>query len=171
MSEWLKVGKIVNTHGVRGEVRVISSTDFADERYVPGNVLYLEHPNQSDMLPLTITSHRQHKSFDLLKFDGYPNLNDVEPFKNGILKVSKNERVELEEDEFYYHDIINCEVITEDGEKLGVIKEILSPGANDVWVVKRKGKKDLLLPYIEDVIKDVNIHDNIITIHLMEGLE
>lgn len=172
MTKWFNVGKIVNTHGVKGEVRVISATDFPEERYAKGSILTLEHDELSAPLSLTVTSHRQHKNFDLLTFEGYTNLNDVESFKGGTLKVSEEDLFELDEGEFYYHEIIGCTIVTEEGEELGKVKEILSTGANDVWVVKRKeqGVKDLLIPYIDDVVLDIDIEEKKITIHLLDGL-
>ncbi|WP_102346965.1 ribosome maturation factor RimM [Bacillus sp. Marseille-P3661] len=170
MSKYYNVGKIVNTHGVRGEVRVIASTDFPEERFKEGSALFVELETR-ELLPLTVTSHRLHKNFHLLTFEGYDNVNDVERFKGNMLKISENELTELDEDEYYYHEIIGCDVVSEDdGALLGVIKEILSPGANDVWVVKTPDRKELLLPYIEDVVKDVDIKNKKITVHLMEGL-
>lgn len=168
MTEYLNVGKIVNTHGIRGEVRVISQTDFPEERYQPGKSLMLFRENQKP-LKLVIESHRKHKNFDLLTFEGYPFINDVEPFRDGILKVSKDELVELEEHAFYYHEIIGLEV-KEDDRVLGKIKEILSPGANDVWVVQRPGKKDALIPYIESVVKKVDITNGEVIVEIPEGL-
>lgn len=172
MTQWFNVGKVVNTHGVRGEIRVISSTDFQDERYAIGETLYLEHPNLTEKLPLKVASHRQHKNFDLLSFENYPNINDVEAFKGGMLQVKEDQLTELNEGEFYYHEIIGCEVLTEEGEPLGKIKEILSPGANDVWVIQRKnGGKDLLIPYIEQVVKEIDTVNKKVIIHLMDGLD
>jgi 16S rRNA processing protein RimM len=169
MTKFYNVGKIVNTQGIRGEVRVISQTDFPEERYQVGNVLYL-FQNGKQPIELEITSHRKHKNFDLLKFKGHDNINDVEKYRDGILKVSEDELQDLEENEFYYHEIIGLEVVTTEGKALGKIKEILSPGANDVWVVQRKGKKDALIPYIDSVVKDVNLERGVVTIELMEGL-
>lgn len=167
--KWLNVGKIVNTHGIRGEVRVISRTDFPEERYKIGNTLYVDM--ESKHVPVTIESHRKHKQFDLLTFEGLSNINDVEPFKGHLLKVPKEQQVSLEEGEFFYHDIIGCAVFTNNGEELGKVKEILSPGANDVWVVKRKGfGSDILIPYIPSVVKTVDIEDKKITIEPLEGL-
>ncbi|WP_226658312.1 ribosome maturation factor RimM [Pseudalkalibacillus hwajinpoensis] len=169
MTEWLNVGKIVNTHGVRGEVRVISRTDFPEERYAVGSKLYL-FKNDEPIL-LTVASHRKHKQFDLLTFEGYHNINDVVQMKEGILKVKEDQGGQLAEEEFYYRDIIGLEVYTDEGEFLGKIKEILSPGANDVWVVQSAGGgKDLLLPYIEQVVKQVDLAEGKVTVHLMEGL-
>lgn len=169
MEKYFNVGKIVNTQGIKGEIRVISSTDFPEERFAKGNFLYIEvAPN--DLIEVKVSSHRIHKNFHLLSFVGLDNINDVEKYKGKLLKISDDQLTDLDEGEFYYHEIIDCEVFTEDGEKIGIIKEILSPGANDVWVVKRPGEKDLLLPYIEEVVKEVDIENKKVIVHLMEGL-
>jgi 16S rRNA processing protein RimM len=171
MTEWFKVGKIVNTHGVRGEIRVISSTDFPDERYQIGTQLMVKDENETKEIPVIVRHHRRHKNFDLLQFEGYHSINDVEKFKGSTLYVSEEFLEELEENEFYYHEIIGCTVMTANDEELGKIKEIFETGANDVWVVQRKdGGKDILLPYIEDVVKDIDIDNKVIRVHLLEGL-
>jgi 16S rRNA processing protein RimM len=169
MNKWLNVGKIVNTHGIRGEVRVISRTDFPEERYKIGNTLYVDMGTEH--IPVTVEAHRKHKQFDLLTFEGLENINDVVRFKGHILKVPKEQKVSLEEGEFFYRDIIGCSVFTVVGEELGKVKEILSPGANDVWVVKRKGfGSDILIPYIPSVVKTVDIDAQKIMIEPLEGL-
>ncbi|MBU8877808.1 ribosome maturation factor RimM [Bacillus sp. FJAT-29790] len=170
MEKWFNVGKIVNTHGIKGEARVISKTDFADERYKPGNKLSLFMPESNIATELTIKTHRKHKSFDLVSFIGYENINDIEKMKGGILKVAESQLGQLEEDEFYYHEIIGCTVTTVDGKEVGKVREILSPGANDVWVIKGTAGKEILIPYIEDVVKKVNVHEKMIIIEPMEGL-
>lgn len=171
MQKWFNVGKIVNTHGIKGEARVISKTDFADERYKPGSKLYLFMPDsKAEPVELTVKAHRTHKSFDLLTFEGYENINQIEKMKGGILKISEDQLGALEEDEFYYHEIIGCTVETLEGEGVGKIKEILSPGANDVWVIKGKGGKEILIPYIEDVVKEVNVNEKRVVINPIEGL-
>ncbi|WEG11607.1 ribosome maturation factor RimM [Pullulanibacillus sp. KACC 23026] len=170
MKEWYQVGKIVNTHGIRGEVRVISQTDFADERYQKGSRLAIADSPNAPMTEVTVASHRRHKNFDLLTFEGYPTINEVQGFKGQYLFVSEDLLRELEENEYYYHEIIGCVVETEEGKVLGKIKEILSTGANDVWVIQRPKKKDLLIPYIEDVVKDVDLETKKVIIHVMEGL-
>lgn len=169
MPKFFNVGKIVNTQGLRGEVRVISSTDFPEERYQKGSTLFIDLDSKQ-MIEVIVSSHRLHKNFHLLTFEGYNNINDVEKFKGKQLKIAEGQLSDLANDEFYYHEIIGCEVFTEEGTKLGEIKEILSPGANDVWVVKRTGEKDLLLPYIEPVVKEVDVSSKKVTVHLMEGL-
>ncbi|GAA0612437.1 ribosome maturation factor RimM [Virgibacillus siamensis] len=161
-------GKIINTHGINGEVKVLRITDF-EERFVSGNLLYLENEN-GQQLELEIATHRIHKGYDLIRFKGYDTINDVEQFKGGFLKITSEQLTELDENEFYYYEIIGCDVYTVNDEKVGVIKEILSPGANDVWVVKRHQEKDALLPFIEDVVKQVDISAKKVIIEPMEGL-
>lgn len=170
MEKWFNVGKIVNTQGIKGEVRVISTTDFPEERYKKGNVLFLFLPKNETPVQLTIKSHRKHKNFDLLLFEGYENINEVEKFRDGIIKVPESQLVELDEGEFYFHEIIGCLVFTKHGEEVGKVTEILTPGANDVWVVKGKKGKEILIPYIDDVVKKVDLKEKIILIDPMEGL-
>jgi 16S rRNA processing protein RimM len=170
MTKWFNVGKIVNTHGIRGEVRVISRTDFANERYKVGNTLYIFMENADAPIEVKVARHRVHKSFDLLTFEGYDNINLVEKFKGAMIKIPESQLQPLNEGEYYFHEIIGCTVITEEGEIIGQVKEILTPGANDVWVVKRKNGKDVLIPYIDDIVKAVDVAEKKITIHPMEGL-
>ncbi|MEC3638492.1 ribosome maturation factor RimM [Bacillus halotolerans] len=167
---WFNVGKIVNTHGIKGEVRVISKTDFAEERYKPGNTLYLFMDGRQEPIEVTVNTYRLHKQFHLLQFKERQSLNEVEELKNAVIKVPEEDLGELNEGEFYFHEIIGCEVFTEEGELIGKVKEILTPGANDVWVIERKGKKDALIPYIESVVKQIDVSEKKIEIQLMEGL-
>lgn len=170
MIEWFNVGKIVNTHGIRGEVRVISTTDFPEERYIPGNTLYLFLPTSQQPIPLTVSTHRQHKNFDLLTFEGYHSINEVEKWKNAVLKVKADQLSELPEDEFYFHEIIGCTVKDTEENEIGKVTEILTPGANDVWVVKQTNGKEVLIPYIPQVVKQVSVENKEIIIDPMEGL-
>ncbi|KZZ82870.1 ribosome maturation factor RimM [Bacillus sp. SJS] len=168
--KWFNVGKIVNTHGIRGEVRVISVTDFADERYQPGKKIFIFGEQTTIPKEVEIESYRKHKNFDLLTFKGHPNINDVEGYKGMVIKIPESELSELDENEFYFHEIIDCIVFTDDGKEIGKVKEILTPGANDVWVIKRPRKKDLLIPYIKQVVKEINPSEKKIIITPMEGL-
>lgn len=163
------VGKIVNTHGIKGEVKVIKITDF-EERFEPGSQVYWVSQDNREVIPLTIDGYRKHKNFHLLHFEGHPSINDVERYKGGMLKITEDQLTPLEEGEFYYHEIIGLTVVTLSGDEVGRIKEILSPGANDVWVVQRKGKKDVLIPYIDDVVNEVDVKEGKVVIEPMEGL-
>ncbi|NBD22493.1 ribosome maturation factor RimM [Paenibacillus glycinis] len=168
--QWLSVGKLVNTHGIRGEVKVISQTDFPEERFAPNSVLRLINEESGQQLDVEIVSAREQKGMFFLKLKGYDNINDVEKYKGWSLKVSKEDLVELEEGEYYHHQIIGCKVVTDEGAELGVITEILVPGANDVWVVQPAKGKQVLIPVIDEVVLDVDIPNKTVKVHLMEGL-
>jgi len=169
--EWFNVGRIVNTHGIRGEVRVLSTTDFEEERFAVGVKLAAFKKDDKKPTWVTIESVRRHKNFILLTFEGMNNINLVEPFKEGMLKITKDQMTDdlLEEHEYFFHEIIGCTIVSEEGETIGAVTDILQTGANDVWVVKGI-KKEHYIPYIEDIVKEINIDEKKIVIHVMEGL-
>lgn len=165
----LKVGKIVNTHSLKGEVKVISSTDFEEERFKKGNKLLITRGNQL-IREVIVESYRNHKNFLLVKFEEINSVEEAEKLKNLQIKIDSTEVGELEENEFYFHEIIGCEVFDENDKNLGEIIDILTPGANDVWVIKGENGKEILIPYIEDVVKQIDITNKKVNIEVMEGL-
>ncbi|MBU7456316.1 ribosome maturation factor RimM [Leuconostoc fallax] len=166
--EYYKVGTIVNTHGIRGEVKVAAITDFAEQRFQKGNTLFIQFNDEK--IPVVIQSTRVHKGMYLLTFEAFNNINEVEKYKQSDLLVSAEQRDTLTEGQYYYDQIIGSQVINMAHDEIGTVKEIMVTGANDVWVVARDNKKDALLPVIDDVIKAVDIENQIITIDEMEGL-
>ncbi|CAM4249949.1 ribosome maturation factor RimM [Paenibacillus tarimensis] len=168
-NKWFTVGKLVNTHGIKGEVKIYPSTDFPDVRFAPGSQLSL-HDASGTIVPVEVEAAREHKGMFIVRLKGFDNINEVEKYKGWTVKVSDNELVDLEEGEYYYYEIVGCRVVTDEGEELGTISEILSPGANDVWVVERPKDKPVLLPVIDDVIRSVDVKEKLVTVHLMEGL-
>jgi 16S rRNA processing protein RimM len=171
MSEKLyTVGKIVNTHGIRGELKIVPQTDFPEERFAKGSQLLFVEEEKNIRIPVTVASSRYHKGMYVVLFQGFTNINEVEKYKGWLLKVEEKYLGDLEEDEFYHHEILGCKVVTDEGQELGTITEILSPGANDVWVVKPKSGKELLLPYIDEVVLDVDVEQKLVTVHIIEGL-
>ena len=165
----LKVGKIVNTHSLKGEVKVISSTDFEEERFKKGSKLLITRGNQL-IREVVVQSYRNHKNFLLVKFEGIDSVEEAEKLKNLQIKIDSDEVGELEENEFYFHEIIGCQVFDENDRNLGEIIDILTPGANDVWVIKGEEGKEILIPYIEDVVKKIDITSKKVNIEVMEGL-
>lgn len=167
---YFNVGKIVNTQGLQGELRVLSVTDFAEERFKKGSKLALFNPQDQFVMEVEIAGHRKQKNFDIIKFKGLYHINEVEKYKEHSLKIAEENLTELDEGDFYYHEIIGLEVYEND-QLIGVISDILQPGANDVWVVKRKGKSDLLLPYIPPVVLNVDVAGGRVDVELLEGLD
>lgn len=163
----VEVGQIVNTHGIKGEVKVKSNSDFTETRFQPSEVLTVKHNNNE--IQLTVTSYRVHKGFHMLKFKDINNINEVEQYKGDFLYQERDhEDIELAENEFYYSDIIGCTVFDDEETPIGRVINIFETGANDVWVVK--GDKEYLIPYIADVVKAIDIENKTIHITPMEGL-
>ncbi|MCM3632062.1 ribosome maturation factor RimM [Paenibacillus camelliae] len=169
---WFNVGVIVNTHGIRGELKVLSKTDFPEERFTKGNRLMMFNDETGQSEEIEIERSREQKGLYYVKLKGFDNINDVEKYKGWVIRVSEEAQGQLDDGEYFYHQIIGCEVYTEEEELLGTVKEILSPGANDVWVVEPSvpGGKQILLPVIDPVVRNVDVAAKRITVHLLEGL-
>lgn len=163
----VEVGQIVNTHGIKGEVKVKSHSDFTDVRFQKGETLTIEQPGKAP-IELVVASYRMHKGLHMLKFEGIDNINDIEHLKGQtLLQEREHEDIVLAENEYYYSDIIGCTVF-DDETPVGRVTEIFETGANDVWVVK--GEKEYLIPYIEEVVRDVDVKGKRIQITPLEGL-
>ncbi len=161
-----EVGKIVNTQGIKGVVRVIPMTDDI-KRFELLKKIYVS--DKVDEL-YEIESVGYHKQFVLLKFKGIDDMTTAElKLKNKMLKIDDIDALPLEEDEFYIRDLIGCTVITTEGETLGKIVDILFTGANDVYVVKTDDK-DVLIPATKNCVKNIDIENSEITIELLKGL-
>ncbi|WP_367300706.1 ribosome maturation factor RimM [Leuconostoc carnosum] len=163
-----KVGTIVNTHGIRGEVKIMAITDFPENRFKKGVELQIE--TKQGLVPMTVQSSRLHKNMWLVLFEGITNINEIEKYKTDDIYVASDERQELEDDEYYYDEIIDSRVVDLTGNVIGIVSDIMTTGANDVWVVKREGQPDALIPMIDDVVKSVDVDNKLITIDALEGL-
>lgn len=168
---YYQIARIVNTFGIRGEIKVISDTDFPEERFKEGEILTITQDDQP-IQQVTVESARQHKGTYIIKLQEFNSVNDVEKFKNTWLSIQSSQQHELDDDEYYHHEIIGLNVYTTEAMLLGTIKEILALGSNDVWVVDRahNNKPDALIPFIKDVVKEVDLKSEKVVVELMEGL-
>lgn len=164
----LEIGKIVNTHGLRGEVKIVPWTDTPDV-FEDLTVIYIK--NKSEYKPLNIESVRYQKNNLIVKFKEYSDINDILPYKNAVLYAERDDLGELPEGVYYIVDLIGLEVFTESGEKIGIIADVFNTGASDIYDVKRDGKKNLLLPVIDEVVKNVDIEGGKVIVNVMEGLD
>lgn len=164
------VGKIANTHGLRGELKILPQTDFTEERFASGSELYLTSASGNMRTPVEVTNARRHKNMYIVRFAQFTDINEVEQYKGGSVLIAGENREPLPEGEYYYNEIIGCQVITDEDEQLGEITDIITTGANDVWVVTPDKGKDILLPVIDDVILAVDVQAKRVKVHLMEGL-
>lgn len=162
------VAKILTTHGLKGEVKVAVITDFPEERFEPGVKLSIKGDEER---VLTVASGRPFKQFWLVQFEEVTDIEQAEKLKGKTLVISEESQQELPEDAFYYRDILGCDVIdNQTGEKIGEITDIQSPGANDVWMVKEDNGQEYWIPYIDDVVKKVDVPNKKVYVELMEGL-
>lgn len=162
---YLAVGYLRRPHGLRGELLMDVLTDFP-ERLQPKVVVYAGEAHH----PLTIRSTRQHNKGLLVHFEGLDSPEAAGAYRNTWVFVRADDRPPLPEGEYYQHQLIGLQVRTQEGEVLGQVVEIINTGANDVLVVRRAAARDVLLPFIDDVILQVDIPSGEMTVHLLPGL-
>lgn len=155
------VGRIIGTHGIKGEIKIKSETNF--DRFIVGNTLYLKHEQQ--YLPIVIASHRTHKNIDLIGLEGYHNINQVLPFI-GLDIFTKHED-DLAENEFYYESLIGLPVIDESQFLLGVVEDIIEVPQGFILKVENE-KKSFMVPFVDAFIKEIT--KDYIKIQVIEGL-
>lgn len=167
MEQLLRVGVISSTHGVRGEVKVYPTTDDVN-RFKKLKKVVLDTGREH--LELEISGVKFFKNQVILKFKGFDNINDIEKYKGKDILVHREDAVELEENENYVADLLDLKVVTDDGQVLGYLTEVMETGANDVYVVETEDGKELLLPAIRECILDVNLDEEVMTVHILPGL-
>lgn len=167
MEDLLQVGVVTTTHGVRGEVKVFPTTDDSVRFKKLKNVII---DTGKEKLDMEITSVKFFKNLVILKFKGYDNINDVERFRQAKLLVTRDNAVELAENEYFIADLIGLKASSDEGEELGEITDVLQTGANDVYVISKEGTPDLLVPAIRDCVVNVDVAAGTIVLHLLDGL-
>ncbi len=166
MEQFLQVGVISSTHGIRGEVKVFPTTDDP-MRFKKLKKVLLD--TGRERLELEVQSVRFFKQFAIVKFKGIDNINDIERYKGKGLFVPREDAVPLGEDEYYIADLIGMEVFTEDGH-FGVVKDVMETGANEVYIVESDKHGEVLIPAIRQCVLDVNVEGKKMKIRLMDGL-
>jgi 16S rRNA processing protein RimM len=168
MENLLQIGAILDTHGLRGEVKVFPTTDDS-RRYDDLEEVQLL-TKEGKYLAMQVERVRYFKNLVIVKFKNYDNINDVEQYKKCNLYVTRDNAVELGEDEYFVADLIGLRARTEEGEELGTLKDVLTTGANDVYVIGDADGEELLVPAIHDCVREVNIEGGYVTLHLLPGL-
>ena len=163
-SKLLEIGKIVNTHGLLGEVKL---TPWCDDLAIFDSLKFLCDENENR---LVVKSVRLHKDFVMLKFEGYDDISKAEELKNKVLFVPREALGELPEGVYYIADILGLDVYDDKGSHLGTIYDFIETGSNNVYIVRRSQGEDILLPAIDDVIKLVDIENRKMIVTLIEGL-
>ncbi len=167
MEDRFRIGVISSTHGIAGEVKVYPTTD--DIRRFKKLKHVILDTGRGEM-ELQVEQVRFFKQMVILKFKEFQNINEVEQFKGKDLYVTRENAVRLDRDEYYISDLIGMRVVSTDGDELGILKDVMRTGANDVYMVQTPEEEELLLPAIRDCIRTIDMDEGIITVYLMPGL-
>lgn len=163
----IEIGKIINTHGIKGELKIISSSDFEEERFAVGNSVNIQFGKE--LIPMEVASFRRHKGCLLVAFKDLMNINFVEKYKGCVISVDSDELQELDEDEVYFYQLVDCKVIDEENNELGMVVEIIETAAHDILRIRNDEGKEVLIPYVDAFIVDVDVDEKVIIVHLIEG--
>jgi len=163
--KYLRIGKIVNTQGIKGEVRVLPLTEKLD-RFDLLKIVFLD---DTRLIEMEVEYVKYHKNFVLIKFKGVDNMNEAEKLKDNYILVSREDAIELPEGSYFVCDLIGLNVYTKEGSPLGKVEDVLSTGSNDVYVV-RDGEKEILIHALKTVVLEISLEQDKMVVDLPEGL-
>jgi 16S rRNA processing protein RimM len=163
---WIAVGEIVGTFGVRGEMKVLPQTDFPD-RFARTPVLYLGDKHA----PRAVQTARVHQRIVILKLDGIDDMTAAERLRGLTLWIPEAERMPLESDQFYLHDVVGLQVVHVNGQPLGEVTDFITGGGNDLFVVRTSpGGREVLLPAVREFIRELDIPGGVLRVDPIPGL-
>ncbi len=163
--EYLAVGRVLRPHGVRGAL-LVEAISEAIYTLAPGQVVFLGEDFES----AAVASLRAHRQQFLLALEGCRDRNQAERWRNAEVRIRLSESPPLPAGVYYHWQIVGLEVESDQGEPLGSVIRILETGANDVYIVKDQAGRELLLPAIEQVVKEVNLEEGRMIVQLLPGL-
>lgn len=165
--EYFEIGQIVNTFGIKGVVKVNYFTDDPLEFEKLKTILVEKNKK---LLEFEIEEAKLHKNQVLLKLKGINDINEAEKYKGCYIKLPREKAKKLPENTYFIADLIGLEVYTDNGELLGKVDDIYNSGSADIYVIKNELGKQILLPGIKDVIKEIDVDNEKIIVHLIDGL-
>ncbi len=167
MKDLLQVGVITQTHGIRGEVKVFPTTDDI-KRFKKCKEFILD--TGKEQMNVEVESVKYFKQFVILKFKGYNSINEIEKYLKMGLYVTRENAIPLKKDEYFIADLIGLVVVDEKNQEIGILKEVLQTGANDVYVIRTDEGKEVLIPAIAQCVQKVDLQEKKMFIHKMKGL-
>jgi 16S rRNA processing protein RimM len=165
--EKLEVGQIVNTFGIKGFVKIYPYVDDI-QRFDNLTKVYIKMKKQETELEIEEVKYQ--KNMVLVKFKGIETVEQAEKLRNAYVEIDRKDAISLEEGQYFIADLLGLEVYLDTGEMLGILDDIFNTGSNDIYVVKNELGKQFLLPYIDDVIKNIDLENKRIIVHLIQGL-
>ena len=168
MADRFQVGVVASTHGLHGEVNVFPTTEDPNRFKKLKKVML--HTQRGENLELDVQSAKFFKKFVIVKFKQFNTIEEVEKFRGCELTIDRKDALKLAPGEFYVADMIGLDIVDEEGNKLGVLTDVLQTGANDVYEMTRDGDDKVYIPAIKDCVKEIDMEEKRIVIHVMEGL-
>ena len=165
--ERLEVGQIVNTFGIKGFVKIYP---YVDDISRFDNLKKVHIKSKKNAEELQIEEVKYQKNMVLVKFKGIETVENAEKLRNSYVEIDRADAIPLEEGQYFIADLLGLDVFLDTGEKLGVLEDIYNTGSSDIYVVKNELGKQFLLPYIDDVIKQIDLDEGKIIVHIIEGL-
>ena len=165
--ERLEIGQIVNTFGIKGFVKIYPYVDDIS-RFDDLKKVYIKSKKIDE--GLQIEEVKYHKNMVLIKFKGIETVENAEKLRNFYIEIDRADAIPLEEGQYFIADLLGLDVFLDNGDKLGVLEDIYNTGSSDIYVVKNELGKQFLLPYIDEVIKQINLNEGKIIVHIIEGL-
>ena len=166
--DYLKLGTIIKTRGLKGQVKVYSTTEFAHDRYKKGSIMFLENPETRDLKEVKVQSYTSDGQFDYLTFKGFDTIESITPYLRHDILIPKDENP-LPEGMYYHADLIGCEVYSKN-DLVGKVIAVEEFTARKSLRIKLKNEKTLLLPFIDNFIDKVDIENKRIDVNLIEGM-
>lgn len=167
MEKYLEIGQIVNTFGIKGQVKIVPFTDDIT-RFDELKEIYVEKKNELKLFQIEQVNYK--KNMVILKLKGIETVEEAEKLRNCYLKIDRKDAKKLPKDTYFIVDLIGLDVYTDEGKLLGKVDDIYNAGSSDIYVVKDELGKQILLPAIKDVLKEVDLENQKIIVHLIKGL-
>lgn len=167
MTEYFEIGQIVNTFGIKGQVKIVPFTDDIT-RFDELKEIYVEKKNELKLFQIEQVNYK--KNMVILKLKGIETVEEAEKLRNCYLKIDRKDAKKLPKDTYFIVDLLGLDVYTDEGKLLGKVDDIYNAGSSDIYVVKDELGKQILLPAIKDVLKEVDLENQKIIVHLIKGL-
>lgn len=167
MEKYLEIGQIVNTFGIKGQVKIVPFTDDIT-RFDELKEIYVEKKNELKLFQIEQVNYK--KNMVILKLKGIETVEEAEKLRNCYLKIDRKDAKKLPKDTYFIIDLLGLDVYTDEGKLLGKVDDIYNAGSSDIYVVKDELGKQILLPAIKDVLKEVDLENKKIIVHLIKGL-
>jgi 16S rRNA processing protein RimM len=165
--EFIRIGKVANTHGIHGHLKIVSESDYRNVYLKKGNTVYFE--TKREAIPMVVKNSKEHKGNMIVLFENVNNINDVEKYQGAYVSIDAEHLIAPNEDEFYHFELVGLDVFLEDGKHIGKVTKIMETGANDVLYIE--GDRDpVLIPFLNQFVPTVDLENEKIIITPIEGM-